>query len=79
MISNSKVPAYKTLSQRFGERIKTIRESKGRTQLQIAMEVNMNRGFLSEVERGHKEMTLHKMHELATYFDMTLSDLLKGI
>lgn len=73
------IPAYKTLKQRFGDRIRTIRESKGKTQLQIAIDCELNRGFLSEVERGQKEMTLHKMYELASYYDMTLSEMLQDI
>lgn len=72
-------PSYKTVAQRFGERIRQVRESKGYTQLKVAIDVDLNRGFLSEVERGVKEMTLHKMYDLATYYDMTLSELLKGL
>jgi transcriptional regulator with XRE-family HTH domain len=70
---------HKTLPQRFGERVQAIRNSKGKTQLQVATEIDINRGYLSEIENGHKEPTLGKMAALATYFDLTLSDLLRDL
>ena len=72
-------PSWKTLAQRFGERIRAIRESKGKTQLQVATDADINRGYLSELENGHKEPSLGKMANLATYFDLTLSELVKDL
>lgn len=79
MANKIKPPSYKTLAQKFGERVRAIRESKGKTQIQVAIDVDINRGYLSEVENGHKEMTLHMMADLASYFDMSLSELLTGL
>jgi ribosome-binding protein aMBF1 (putative translation factor) len=76
---STQAPSFQNIAQRFGKRIKAIRESKGYSQLKVSIDTDINRGFLSEVENGHKEMTLGKMSQLATYYDMTLSELLEGV
>lgn len=57
-------------------RLREMRESRGYTQMQLAMNASLDRSFLSDLERGVKEPTLTTLNMIATAFNMTLSELL---
>jgi len=71
--------------KRFGERLKELREKKGKkenknfTQEDLAELVGVDRSYIGFLERGEKNPTLKKLEKIAKTFDMTLSELFKGI
>lgn len=73
------VPTYRDIKGRFGQRLKELRESRGMTQLQMAIDFEMDRSFISDCERGRKEMSLSMLHRVAVGFQMTLCDLFEGV
>ena len=71
--------------KKFGERLKELREKKGKkenrnfTQEDLAELVEVDRSYIGFLERGEKNPTLKKLEKIARTFDMTLSELFKGI
>ncbi len=65
--------------ERLGMRIRRLREEKSWTQEDLAGHTGIDRPFISLVENGKKEICFGTMESLANAFEITISDLLKGI
>lgn len=63
----------------LGGRIRSLRRKRGWRQLDLAEHAGINENYVSDVELGRKEVCLRTIKALAVAFEMTLSDLLKGI
>jgi transcriptional regulator with XRE-family HTH domain len=61
-----------------GERIKEVREAKGWTQEKLATEANMSKGFLSEVEKHGKNISLDLLLKVATALGASVGYLASG-
>ena len=75
-------PSWKgreAIASRFGRRLRELRLSRGYTQVELDSLAGPDRTFISEIENGHKEPTLHKLEEFADAFSMTVSELLDGV
>jgi transcriptional regulator with XRE-family HTH domain len=68
-------PATAATARRFGARLRTLRAEKGITQEQLALAVDVGKGFLSEVESGKKFPSVPTMIELARELGVDLVDL----
>jgi transcriptional regulator with XRE-family HTH domain len=49
----------------FGERIRTIRKEKGLSQEALAALADIDRSYMGHIERGEKNITLTKIHQIA--------------
>jgi DNA-binding XRE family transcriptional regulator len=67
------------VGERFGKRLRALRQERNFTQMQMAIDLGMNRSFLSDLERGRTSITLPFIERIATGFRISLSDLLKDI
>ncbi len=67
------------VSSRFGQRLRQLRRDHNMTQLRMAIEFGIDRTFISDVERGRKSISLPMLEILALGFQLTLSELLRGI
>lgn len=63
----------------LGERIKRLRKKKGYTQTDLTVHLDMNRGHLSDIERGKREVGLITLQLIARGLDTTMSNLLRGL
>lgn len=63
----------------LGERIRTLREKRGWRQIDLAEEVGIHENYVSDLELGRKEICLRVLKALASAFDMTPAELLRGI
>lgn len=77
-------PSYKpplSIEHKLGQRIATLRTQRGLTQEQLADAdyAGLNRSYISDLERGTKEAGLNVLFALAQAFEMTISELTKGI
>jgi len=61
-----------------GERIKMVREARGWTQEKLADEANISRGFLSEVEKHGKNISLDLLLRIATALGASVGYLATG-
>lgn len=63
----------------LGERIRELRLKRGWRQIDLAVETGMHENYVSDLELGNKEICLRMLQTVAGAFDMTPSELLKGI
>jgi len=57
---------------RFGRRLRTLREQRGWTQVELAEGLGLDRSYLADVERGHRNVSLVTLELIAIGFDLTL-------
>jgi len=58
--------------------VRALREAKGWTQTDLAVVLDMNRGHISDIERGKREPGLITLQIIARGLDTTMEHLLKG-
>lgn len=68
-----------TTLQQLGKRIEYLRTRKGWSQLTLALEANLNRNYLSDLERGKRNPTIKVLEKLALALSVDLATLFKGI
>jgi transcriptional regulator with XRE-family HTH domain len=62
-----------------GKRIRSLRQAKEWTQTDMAVHLDMNRGHISDIERGKREAGLITLQIIARGLGTTMSRLLKGL
>ncbi len=65
------------ISKRLGQNIKKIRTSKGMSQGDICRALNMDRGYMSAIENGKKNITIQQLERLAKALGVPVDKLLK--
>lgn len=63
----------------LGKRIRALRQSKGWTQVEMAVHLGISRNHLSDLERGKREIGLLMLQVIAKGLDTTMDRLLKGL
>lgn len=62
-----------------GKRIRALRVAKGWTQTDMAVNLDMNRGHISDIENGKREAGLITLQIIARGFGTSMSKLLKDL
>ena len=65
------------ISKKLGQNIKKIRTSKGMSQGDICRALKMDRGYMSAIENGKKNITIQQLERLAQALGVTPDKLLK--
>jgi len=65
-----------TISVKFGEKVREIRNSKGLSQEQLAHLANVHRTYIGMVERAEKNITLANIEKIANALEVTIIDLI---
>lgn len=65
------------ISQRLGKNIKKIRTKKGMSQGDICRALEMDRGYMSAIENGKKNITISQLERLAQAIGVSVDKLLK--
>ena len=63
------------IRERFGDAVRARREELGLTQEELAAEVGIHRTYLSDVERGSRNLCLVNIERFAEALDLSLPDL----
>ena len=63
----------------LGKRIQKLRKTKGWTQTDMAVYLDMNRGHISDIERGKREAGIITLQVIAKGLDTTMSALLRNL
>ena len=63
----------------LGMRIRYLREQKKMTLEDLAFDSNVNKNYLSDLERGNRNPTVKILTRIAQALDVTLEELFKGI
>lgn len=60
------------IMNKFGERLKELRQENGIGQVELAKQISVSKGIISLWENGLREPTLSNLCALCDYFDVTL-------
>src|SRR2546423_10319574 len=69
----------KRICQAVGRRISELRQKKGLTPAQLALQSNLEEAQLAAIERGERELTLLPLLAIAEQLNTSVHNLLKGI
>ena len=67
------------LCTELGKGIRSLRGRKGWTQVEMADHLGINRGHLSDLEKGKREIGLLMLQVVSRGLDTTMDKLLKGL
>jgi transcriptional regulator with XRE-family HTH domain len=67
------------ITVRFGLRLRKLRKEKGWTQVEMADALGVDRSYISDMERGKKNVCLPTMEVIALGFEISLSKLLSRL
>lgn len=65
--------------QAFGDRIRSLRTTRGLSQEQFAAQCGLDRTYISGIERGVRNPSLRNIRKIANELGVSLSELFKGI
>ena len=65
------------ISKRLGDNIKKIRTRKGMSQGDICRALDMDRGYMSAIENGKKNINIEELERLAQALSVSVDKLLK--
>lgn len=63
----------------LGMRIRYLRKQKGMSQLDLALEADINKNYISDLERGSRNPSLLILERIAKALDVSLENLFQGI
>ena len=64
---------------RFGRRLQSERRKKNMKQIDLSVASDLTRSTISQIENGRQEVGLRTLEKLAKAFDVTVSQLTRGI
>lgn len=67
------------INYEFGKRIKYLRNKQNISQEELAFRCNINKNYLSDMERGTRNPTLKIIQKIALGLNIELSELFMGI
>lgn len=68
-----------TITVQFGMRVKYLRQQRKMSQEDLALEINISKNYLSDVECGRRNPTLKVMNKIAKGLKVDLATLLLGV
>lgn len=68
-----------TSEKQLGKRIKYLRLQKGWSQEDLALEANINKNYISDLERGTRNPSLKVLEKICVALNITFEVLFKGI
>ena len=63
----------------LGKRIRLLRKRKGWTQTDMAVYLDMNRGHITDIEQGKREVGIITLQVIASGLGTTMARLLRGL
>ena len=65
------------ITQKFGQRIKSLRNELGMSQEKFALLINMDRTYYASVESGKRNVSINNIEKIAKGLGVTLEQLFK--
>ena len=63
----------------FGQRVRDLRKANGMSQEALGLEVDLEQAYISDIERGLRNVGLKSVHAIAHALGVTLAELLEGV
>ena len=67
------------VNKELGMRIRYLRDQRKMTLEDLSFESNVNKNYLSDLERGNRNPTVKILTKIANALEVTLEELFKGI
>ena len=67
------------INRQLGMRIRYLRKSLKMSIEDLALECGINRNYLCDLENGRRNPTLQMLEKIANGFDISISELTKGL
>jgi transcriptional regulator with XRE-family HTH domain len=67
--------AFVNIEKRFGDRMKELRLAKDISQQELAIRSGLHRNYISDAERGKRNVSLKCIEKIAAGLECTLKDL----
>jgi transcriptional regulator with XRE-family HTH domain len=67
------------ITVRFGKRLRQLREQRGWTQVEMADALGIDRSYISDMERGKKNVCLPTLEVFAQGFGISISKLVSRL
>ena len=77
--NHPKVPSKEKVQLTFGAALRAFREAQGLTQEKLAEVADLHTTYVSSVERGERNLSLHNIVKLALALEIPLSSLMRGL
>jgi len=61
------------IKEKFGQKVKTLREEKGFSIEQLANESNVDRNYISDIEKGKRNASIEIIEKVITGLDTDLA------
>lgn len=71
--------AYKTIEKKFGSSVKRFRNLKKLSQEELAFRSGLNRNYISDIERGTRNISLKSISKISQGLGINISELFKNL
>jgi len=68
-----------SIAARFGKRVRQLRQKRGLSQVEMAHRFGIDRGHISDLEHGKKNVCLPMLEVLSKGFGISVSELMRGV
>lgn len=67
------------LTEKLGQRIKSLRIERGLSQEKFALSIDMDRTYYASVESGKRNISIKNIEKIANGLNVSLEELFKGL
>lgn len=67
------------ITQKFGQRIKFLRNERSISQEKFALSIDMDRTYYASVESGKRNISINNIEKIAKGFNVSLEELFKDL
>lgn len=67
------------IKEKFGVRVKELRQAGKVSQEKFAFQINMDRTYLASIESGKRNVSIENIYKIACGFGISLEELFRGI
>lgn len=68
-----------TIKEKFGNRVKELRQTHNLSQEKFALQIDMDRTYLASIESGKRNVSLENISKIANGFSISLEELFKNM
>lgn len=68
-----------TIKEKFGKRVKELRQSRNLSQEKFSLQIDMDRTYLASIESGKRNVSLENISKIADGLEISLEELFHGI
>lgn len=72
-------PMENEIRVRFGKTLRRLRKNQGVSQEAFAAKCNLHRTYISDIERGERNVSLENIEKIATVLNIQISELFKEV